>query len=88
MQHALSGSLFWNHSVIFITAFFEIPCRLILNLMDGESLSCKPVKFTRGDIIEFGKKYDPQIFHIDENAAHESIFRGLIACRPSDKPEK
>lgn len=31
------------------------------------------------EIIEFASKYDPQYFHIDEDAARESPFGGLIA---------
>ena len=35
--------------------------------------------FTREEIVEFAQKFDPQPFHIDEAAAAESPFRGLIA---------
>jgi acyl dehydratase len=31
------------------------------------------------EIIEFGKKYDPQPFHTDKDKAKESVFGGLIA---------
>ena len=48
-------------------------------LIDGEQLHCKPVVMTREAIIDFGKRFDPQLFHIDEDAASESIFGGLIA---------
>jgi acyl dehydratase len=34
---------------------------------------------TREAIIDFAKNFDPQPFHIDENAARESIFGGLVA---------
>ena len=34
---------------------------------------------TREAIIDFAKKFDPQLFHVDENAASESLFGGLIA---------
>jgi len=30
-------------------------------------------------MIDFAKKFDPQPFHIDENAAKASLFGGLIA---------
>jgi len=33
----------------------------------------------RDEVIAFGKAYDPQPFHIDEKAAEESVFGGLIA---------
>ncbi len=31
------------------------------------------------DIIEFAKKYDPQSFHVDAEAAKDSFFGGLCA---------
>jgi acyl dehydratase len=35
--------------------------------------------FTEDEIIRFAKKYDPQTFHIDPEAAKHSAFGGLIA---------
>ena len=35
--------------------------------------------FTREAIIAFARAYDPQLFHIDEEAAKASIFGGLAA---------
>lgn len=35
--------------------------------------------FTEEEIVRFGRKYDPQSFHIDPEAAKNSIFGGLIA---------
>ncbi|MEF8854533.1 MAG: MaoC/PaaZ C-terminal domain-containing protein, partial [Haloarculaceae archaeon] len=34
---------------------------------------------TREEVLEFGDSYDPQAFHVDEEAASESMFGGLIA---------
>lgn len=34
---------------------------------------------TREEILEFARKYDPQPFHVDEEAARRSPFGGLIA---------
>jgi acyl dehydratase len=34
---------------------------------------------TREEIVRFAKEYDPQPFHIDEEAAKKSVFGGLIA---------
>ena len=31
------------------------------------------------EILEFASKYDPQPFHMDEDAARKSVFRGLVA---------
>ncbi len=36
-------------------------------------------KVTAGEIKEFGEKYDPQPFHIDEAAGENSFFKGLAA---------
>lgn len=35
--------------------------------------------FTREEIVEFAEKFDPQPFHVDDAAAAESPFRGLVA---------
>jgi acyl dehydratase len=35
--------------------------------------------FTREAIVRFAKKYDPQVFHVDEVAAKDSLFGGLCA---------
>jgi acyl dehydratase len=53
--------------------------RFFEEITDGERLKCHALVFTREEIIEFAKKYDPQPFHIDERAAEDSIFCGLIA---------
>ena len=34
---------------------------------------------TRGEVLEFAHKYDPQPFHTDDEAAAASIYGGLIA---------
>jgi acyl dehydratase len=49
------------------------------DLKEGELLHCQPVVMTREAIIDFGKHFDPQPFHIDEIAAGDSIFGGLVA---------
>ena len=36
-------------------------------------------KMTKEEIIDFATKFDPQPFHIDEQAAKKSFFGGLIA---------
>lgn len=35
--------------------------------------------FSEEEIIRFGRKYDPQPFHVDPEAAKSSLFGGLIA---------
>ena len=34
---------------------------------------------TRDEIVDFAKRYDPQPFHVDEEAAAHSFYGGLIA---------
>lgn len=35
--------------------------------------------FSEDEIIAFARKYDPQIFHVDPEAAKQTVFGGLIA---------
>ena len=41
--------------------------------------SVASVKVTAEEIKEFGQKYDPQPFHLDEAAGEGSFFKGLAA---------
>jgi len=34
---------------------------------------------SKEDIVRFAREYDPQPFHVDEEAANKSVFGGLIA---------
>ena len=38
-----------------------------------------PVTITEEEIVEFGRKFDPQVFHTDPLAAREMAYGGLIA---------
>ncbi len=49
------------------------------DLAEGEQLVCRPVVLSLDEIIEFASKYDPQLFHIDEEIANGSRFKGIIA---------
>ena len=61
------------------TKFYRYSKLYFDDLRDGEHLQCQPVEITREAIIDFGKQFDPQPFHVDENAAAGSIFGGLVA---------
>jgi acyl dehydratase len=37
-------------------------------------------RITEDEIMEIGARWDPQPFHIDREAASNSVFGGLIAC--------
>jgi len=45
----------------------------------GRELLTGTVEVTREHIVEFARRYDPQPFHIDEQAAQHTMFGGLIA---------
>lgn len=45
----------------------------------GEKRELGSYTFTADAIIAFAKKYDPQPFHVDPEAAKQSLFGGLIA---------
>jgi len=49
------------------------------DLVEGEEHISGPRQVTAEEIIEFARKYDPQYFHIDAEAARRSIFGGLVA---------
>jgi acyl dehydratase len=53
--------------------------RYFEDLTEGERLHCQPVMMTQEAIIDFARRFDPQPFHIDEEAASKSIFNGLVA---------
>lgn len=45
----------------------------------GDVIAMGERTLSKQEIIEFAQQYDPQPFHLDETAAQESIFGGLIA---------
>lgn len=45
----------------------------------GERAELGRHTFSEGEIVEFGRRYDPQPFHVDAENAKRSAFGGLIA---------
>jgi len=45
----------------------------------GERAELGRHTFTEDEIVEFGRRYDPQPFHVDVEHARRSAFGGLIA---------
>ena len=45
----------------------------------GDTFVTEGVEVTAEDIVEYARRYDPQPFHLDPEAAGESIYGGLIA---------
>ena len=46
---------------------------------EGETVELGSHTFERAEIVEFAERFDPQSFHVDEEAASRSPFGGLIA---------
>ncbi len=53
--------------------------RYFEDLRDGEIVELGTARVTEEEILEFGRRYDPQPFHVDADAAQESLYGGLIA---------
>ena len=45
----------------------------------GETMRFGRYEVTREEIVEYARQFDPQPFHLDEEAARASMFGGLIA---------
>lgn len=45
----------------------------------GDKFESGPYHVTQDEIIEFAQKYDPQPFHLDPEAAKNTVFKGLAA---------
>jgi acyl dehydratase len=45
----------------------------------GQVFNSSRIKVEKDDIVEFGKRFDPQPYHVDEVAARDTVFRGLAA---------
>jgi acyl dehydratase len=45
----------------------------------GESFTLGAYPVTESDIVSYARRFDPQAFHVDPVAAHQSIYGGLIA---------
>ena len=54
------------------TLFFE-------DIQVGHRSSSGPYEVSREEILEFGNRFDPQPFHVDPEAARDSLFGGLVA---------
>lgn len=55
------------------------PDRYLDDFSQGERFVTPGITLTDGEIIDFALKYDPQSFHLDANAAADSLYGGLIA---------
>ncbi len=53
--------------------------RYLEDLREGERLESGTHTFTRDEIVAFARQFDPQPFHLDEEAAKATPFGGLVA---------
>ena len=49
------------------------------DLVEGARLDCRTFTLGLDEIVEFAAKYDPQLFHVDHEAAVASKLGGIIA---------
>ena len=47
--------------------------------LEGSVHELGSVQVDKNEVIEFARRYDPQVFHTDEEAAKRTLFGGLIA---------
>lgn len=53
--------------------------RYFEDLSEGEERLSAAREVTEAELLEFARRYDPQYFHADPQAAERSVFGGLIA---------
>ena len=49
------------------------------DLVPGKRVTLPPRSLSREDIVRFAREWDPQSFHLDEEAARRTHFGGLVA---------
>lgn len=58
----------------------EAPTLHLEDLAVGRVFTAGPITVTEAEIVEFARRYDPQPFHLDpEAAARHPVFQGLAA---------
>ena len=45
----------------------------------GQTIELGTHTITKDEIVAFARQFDPQVFHLDEDAAKRTIYGGLIA---------
>tara|TARA_R110001592_G_scaffold363372_1_gene685904 strand:+ start:1761 stop:2279 length:519 start_codon:yes stop_codon:yes gene_type:complete len=55
------------------------PTRYWQDLLPGERFDTQSITISRQDILEFAAEFDPQPYHLNAEAAEDSIFGGLCA---------
>jgi acyl dehydratase len=55
------------------------PRRYFEDFAAGDVIELGRHTITKDEIIAFARQFDPQVFHVDEEAARNTMFGGLIA---------
>lgn len=55
------------------------PARYLDDFSPGQRYVSPGITLTESEIVSFALKYDPQPFHVDIQAASDSVYGGLIA---------
>jgi acyl dehydratase len=53
--------------------------RYLEDFIEGAVHAFGPITITEEEIVAFGKKFDPQLFHTNPEGAKETVYGGLIA---------
>lgn len=53
--------------------------RYLEDYVEGDVHELGPVTITEDEIVQFGKMFDPQLFHTDPIGAKKTVYGGLIA---------
>ncbi len=53
--------------------------RYLEDYMEGDIHEFGPITITEEEIMTFGRKFDPQVFHTDPVKARDTFYGGLIA---------
>lgn len=56
-----------------------MPTYYFEDLTLGRRFECAPRSLSRDEIVAFASEYDPQPFHLDEQAAKDTFFGALVA---------
>lgn len=56
-----------------------MPTRYLEDFVPGDVYRAGSVRLSEAEIVEFARRYDPQPFHLDAEAARASTYGGLIA---------
>ena len=56
-----------------------MPAQYFEDFSPGQTVELGSRTVTEAEIVAFARQWDPQPFHVDPDAARESVFGGLIA---------